>query len=1640
MAKSVTEELLDEITKHSLELQRLANNTSEKWIKKEYGKLSKELADLTRSNEFIGVGTVKSQKKKVQKIIQRGSKSIALMHNDLYNKMQDTLREVGELETHFSVRSVNKAVTGKGSIFIAEKSLSPRQVSSTANKMITQGMPQKEIWGRQTRRVRDGFKDIIRNAYQTSEDMDTTIGHITGTRARGFKDGLMRLSANHADTLARTSILGMSNTIRQETYAANKDVIRGVQFLAHLDRRTTPICRAHSGDKWIYLPDGSMKNIQGGHDFVEPPLHFNCRSTIIPIVKSASSLSPDKLKKVPLLKRKTLGADLPLNKYVSADAWLKTQPENYQKEVLGKAFGLWVRGKVNFQRFVSQKGRVRTPEELVDLYVQKQLVPESIQRLKTTDKFRPYSGATKQYQDELAGLEKGKFLQIEERLMTGKTVSNQQSDLIGRVIKNADPEDLELPKNFSPVDFEDFVGNKGKRLAYYNHTAKRFSRFDKLAKGDLAKRKVGPLNDIDKEVRKELIEKITVDETIKHSNKRILIDMFDESARIVGSQRSLPMVESLLTLSRKTDFSEIKGDFLGYLQRSSENAVNSYFSRVKRFEIRLGQGVEKQVRYATLSDAAKGRHLSAIKAQGNALSEVSAVKKKISKIGSRKLRNFVGDKADELSVNLELSHEATITNYLASIDESRMTNKQISQWLKRLGNKKQQIIIARSEPAEQILLSDKFLNLKEFKRWQDNVWSGRGLPPVIREEVGEVLGDAQIYQNLRQYMKGKILAPKSVIEDGFNADEYIGKVLKKYVANSTRLKLEAYKFDAHRKISSLYKLDGDSRKLLRAARKKKAERDQSGGFFAKLNRKEAKKTSAEKIEAKRAALADDWTKQTDAKFIGDTIKAIDKGILDDVLNPRAPFFREVGLVRAEDIAEVARLTNQEAFRVINSGGAYLDAAKSLGEKFYFRFKGIKQIDEDDAIRMGNFLLVRLEKAKIIDRFKTTSMVRDFDWEPPKEQVMWMLKAKNKNWEDAILANRKNYEFDGLPSLKPPKYDKDGFYETGQAAIRGTHKDEVTKLLKPRKTAPAIKNLDYESATAIKVNGYVYDTMNEMERKGVGIGSAIPKKPTSKLDVAARSTRSSWDRVRKVAKSMKDETFYNGMSNDKYARTYANTIALHWQGDHVNKGLMLFHKGVKMGKYGEDAFKQEFINVALNGFDKLPIKVRKQVYDLMPDKLIADTIKNPLEHSWWYTKTDWFEAGLLKRDLKGISKEWADEIRKLAVAGEPDGEWNFLSLLKERAEQIEWRRRGKKIEDFVSHKQLQVDGTTNVLQHLSGISRDYEMAKRVNMVTQPKVADAYIAVRDQLDTIARRLDDNDPRKKYINQDWLQLPHTKRRKSVKKGLMTYQYNAGPATLGDSYFEALEAVLVNGKPIFKTAPKGDRLAIGRLVAQASDEVFPNSGNVKSLLNNFAEAHEIADKRVIEFSTELGFPFRQQYLKKGVRQLEIPDGTGGTMKLNLSVDLDEMDWSKQNRAFAPNIIHSMDATHKSMVVNKLKEKHGVETFSMIHDSFGSSAGHMKALNLATRETFQELYKGRVFMKELYDSFSKQGVPMKRFVRNETGQKVKYTQNTKLVGKQERFARDGRVWVIEPIPLEEVLDQGKFDFKDFNKLEYFFH
>jgi DNA-directed RNA polymerase len=119
------------------------------------------------------------------------------------------------------------------------------------------------------------------------------------------------------------------------------------------------------------------------------------------------------------------------------------------------------------------------------------------------------------------------------------------------------------------------------------------------------------------------------------------------------------------------------------------------------------------------------------------------------------------------------------------------------------------------------------------------------------------------------------------------------------------------------------------------------------------------------------------------------------------------------------------------------------------------------------------------------------------------------------------------------------------------------------------------------------------------------------------------------------------------------------------------------------------------------------------------------------------------------------------------------------------------------------------------------------------------------------------------------------------------------------------------------------------------------------------------------------------------------------------------------------------MDASHKSLVANRLYKKYGITDFSMIHDSFGAHYGNMDLLLKETRLAFLEMYEGKNFMRYLHDNFKEQGIKMKRFVRTEKGIKIK----------------DGKGgFLTEDIPMSEIEDLGDYDFKDFEKLEYFFH
>ena len=82
--------------------------------------------------------------------------------------------------------------------------------------------------------------------------------------------------------------------------------------------------------------------------------------------------------------------------------------------------------------------------------------------------------------------------------------------------------------------------------------------------------------------------------------------------------------------------------------------------------------------------------------------------------------------------------------------------------------------------------------------------------------------------------------------------------------------------------------------------------------------------------------------------------------------------------------------------------------------------------------------------------------------------------------------------------------------------------------------------------------------------------------------------------------------------------------------------------------------------------------------------------------------------------------------------------------------------------------------------------------------------------------------------------------------------------------------------------------------------------------------------------------------------------------------------DHSKNNSSLIPNIIHSFDATHMQLIINKFYKKGEREDFWAVHDCFGSHACDIVDLRKIIKNTFIELYKDldlSTFMKQVLEN-----------------------------------------------------------------------
>lgn len=256
----------------------------------------------------------------------------------------------------YAVQETNSAVKTITGIDLLGRTADLDWIASVAENSLVQGATNAAWWEKQAKDLVFKFEQQVRLGMTSNETTDAIISRI---RSDGETPGVLYQTRAQAAALVQTAIAEGANDARLEMYRRNDDIIRGVQQISTLDDRTTDICAAYDGATWDLDGepiDGTDLPFDGG-----PPRHWNCRSTLVPIIKSSEELGTD----VEVLEGARASMDGEVSEKMSFGDWLETKSPEQQDAILGKGRAqLWRDDKITLRDLLNQDGRPLTLEEL----------------------------------------------------------------------------------------------------------------------------------------------------------------------------------------------------------------------------------------------------------------------------------------------------------------------------------------------------------------------------------------------------------------------------------------------------------------------------------------------------------------------------------------------------------------------------------------------------------------------------------------------------------------------------------------------------------------------------------------------------------------------------------------------------------------------------------------------------------------------------------------------------------------------------------------------------------------------------------------------------------------------------------------------------------------------------------------------------------------------------------------------------------------------------------------------------------------------------------------------------------------------------------------------------------------------------
>jgi DNA-directed RNA polymerase len=316
-----------------------------------------------------------------------------------------------------------------------------------------------------------------------------------------------------------------------------------------------------------------------------------------------------------------------------------------------------------------------------------------------------------------------------------------------------------------------------------------------------------------------------------------------------------------------------------------------------------------------------------------------------------------------------------------------------------------------------------------------------------------------------------------------------------------------------------------------------------------------------------------------------------------------------------------------------------------------------------------------------------------------------------------------------------------------------------------------------------------------------------------------------------------------------------------------------------------------------------------------------------------------EEHIIKSAELGLDYDWWTQF---------DDAWLFFAFC------LEWATLKRKGLGVLSYLPIALDGSNNGLQHYSAMLRCPVGGKATNLTKTDVPQDIYQEVADVVIRECEKLAAlDDP----IAKRWLESGFINR-KMTKRPVMVVPYGGTRFSAMVYVGEYMKEQLRKGETF--PIPENEYLSkyinwITTLVWNAIGEVVVSAREGMNWIRNVSS--ELSKKGYpVIWCTPTGLCIYQHYKAFKWRRIETTIDGKLLKPVIHEEDGNKIDVNRSINGSAPNFVHSLDASALTLTVH-LCNKENINSYAMIHDSYGTHAHNTPKLARLLREAFVDIY-----------------------------------------------------------------------------------